>query len=458
MVLSSHNSYKRQTKRFISSKKLRVSVIGLGFVGLSIALVNSKKGFTTIGVDVNKEKIRNLKKGIPDFFEPGIENYLDYCLKSNLIKFTTNLEETLFNTDLTFVCVGTPPKNDGTIDLKYIKNAIRNIHKILKSKKKYHLLVIKSTVFPQTTKDVVLPVFSDLLKKGLVDVVMNPEFLREGYAIKDILEPHLIVIGGNSKHGGQILEKYYRNFYGKLPEIIHCDPTTAELIKYANNAFLATKISFINSIANICQNLPGVDVNVISKAIGKDRRIGPLFLNAGPGFGGSCLPKDLSALINFSKRYDNTDMLFSAVEKVNKTQPIKVLNLIKKINLLKPSKTISVLGLAFKKDTDDIRAATSIEIVKKLIKNKLIVKVHDPKAMDNFKKIFGNKIIYCQTVDECIKNSDCCLILTEWDSYKKLSPQKFKKLMKKPNIIDARRILDPKKFSKLNLQAIGLGN
>jgi len=439
-------------------KKPKISIIGLGFVGLSMAVTNSKKGFKTIGVDIDKNKIENLKKGIIPFYEPKLQNFLDDALKSDSIKFTTDLKSALLNSDLSFLCVGTPATKDGKIDLRYIKSAAKKIHEILKLKEKHHLLVIKSTVAPQTTQNVIISIFKDLINKDSVDIVTNPEFLREGSAIDDLLHPHLIVIGEYDRKAGNHLESYYRQFYKTLPEIIHTDITSAELIKYANNTFLATKISFINSLANICQNLPGTDVNIIAKAIGKDPRIGSLFLQAGPGFGGSCLPKDLSALINFSNKFERTNELFKAVLSVNQNQPSKILELLNDFKVLKKNKTISILGLAFKKDTDDIRAAVSIEITKLLLKKGLKLKVYDPMAADNFRKLFKEKITYCSSIDECLRDSDCCLILTEWDPFGKLKPEKFKKLMKTPNVIDARRILDPKKFSGINFKAVGLGN
>ena len=439
-------------------KKPKISIIGLGFVGLSIAVTNAKKGFETIGVDIDKNKINNLKKGIIPFYEPKLQNFLDDTLKADSLKFTADLKYALLNSDLSFLCVGTPPAKDGKIDLRYIKSAAKKIQKFLKLKEKYHLLVVKSTVAPQTTQNVIIPMFKDMINKSLVDIVTNPEFLREGSAIEDVLHPHLIVIGEYDRKAGKHLEGYYKQFYKTLPEIIHTDITSAELIKYANNTFLATKISFINSLANICQNLPGTDINTIAKAIGKDPRIGPLFLQAGPGFGGSCLPKDLSALINFSNKFEKTNELFKAVLRVNQNQPVKIIELLKKFNVLKKNKTISILGLAFKKDTDDIRAAVSIKITKLLLKKGLKIKVYDPMAMDNFRDLFKEKITYCSSIDECLRDSDCCLILTEWDSFRKLKPEKFKKLMKTPNVIDARRILDPKKFSGINFKAVGLGN
>lgn len=439
-------------------KKPKISIIGLGFVGLSIALTNSKKRFETIGVDTDKNKITNLKKGIIPFYEPKLQNFLDDALKANSLKFTTDLKDALLNSDLSFLCVGTPSTKDGKIDLRYIKKASKKIHEILKLKEKHHLLVVKSTVTPQTTQNIIIPIFEDLIDKSSIDIVTNPEFLREGSSIDDVLHPHLIVIGEYDRKAGNYLESYYKQFYKTLPEIIHTDITSAELIKYANNSFLATKISFINSLANICQNLPGTDINTIAKAIGKDPRIGSLFLQAGPGFGGSCLPKDLSALINFSDKFGKTNELFKAVLSVNQNQPVKVLEILKEFNVLKKDKIVSILGLAFKKDTDDIRAAVSIEITRLLLKKGLKLKVYDPMAMGNFRKLFKEKITYCSSIDECLRDSDCCFILTEWDSFGKLKPEKFKKLMKTPNVIDARRILDPKKFSGINFKAVGLGN
>jgi UDPglucose 6-dehydrogenase len=441
----------------IIKKKPKISVIGLGFVGLSVALTNAKKEFPTIGVDVDSDRINKLQKGIPPFFEPKVESLLKEVLKKKSIKFTTDLEEALLNTDVSFLCVGTPPAKNGKINLVHVKTAVKKIQQILKFKDTHHLLVVKSTVAPQTIQNVIIPIFKDLIERKTLDIVSNPEFLREGSAIKDVLEPHLIVIGENNKNAGKLLEDYYKQFYKSLPEVIHTDITSAELIKYANNTFLATKISFINSLANICQNLPGTDVNTIAKAIGKDPRIGPLFLQAGPGFGGSCLPKDLSALINFSDKFEKTNELFKAVLTVNQNQPVKVLDLLKELKILKKNNTISILGLSFKKDTDDIRASVSIEIVKLLLKKGIKIKVYDPMAMGNFRKLFKERIIYCPSINECLKNSDCCLILTEWDAFREVNQDKFKKLMKTANVIDVRRILDPKKFSDINFKAVGLG-
>jgi UDPglucose 6-dehydrogenase len=382
---------------------------------------------------------------------------LKSAIKSNKIEFTTNVKDAINKTDITFLTVGTPPKKSGGINLKFIKNASYEIKSAIQTKKKYHLLVVKSTLPPLTTKKQIIPIFQDLINNDKMDILVNPEFLREGFAVKDLLEPHLIVIGEYNKQSGDKLEKYYKEFYQKTPEIIRTDLASAELIKYANNAFLATKISFINSIANICQNIPGSDVNTIANAIGKDSRIGPLFLKAGPGYGGSCLPKDLIGLIDYSKNQKGSNQFFEAVKKVNDLQPKKVIKIMKEMNVISKGKTISILGLAFKKETDDIREAISVKIVNTLLKSGLKIKVHDPMAMANFKKIFNTKISYSDSIPECLTNTNCCLILTEWDMYKKIEPNLLKKHMKSVKIIDARRVLNPKKFSNLDFRAIGLG-
>lgn len=433
-------------------KKQKISIIGLGFVGLTLTVVSAQKGFKTIGIDNDNEKLKALECGKLDFFEPNVKNYLKKAIRERKIIFSSNIKEIL-KTDITFVTVGTPSTSYGKIDLSHINNITKHLNKVLEQKKGNHLVVIKSTVIPKTTSQIIYPKFKKLKN---VNIVVNPEFLREGNAIHDLLHPHLIVIGESEQKAGNQLLKYYKNFYKKLPEILRTDFTTAEMIKYANNAFLATKISFINSIANICQRIPKADVKTVAYAIGKDPRIGPLFLNAGPGFGGSCLPKDLSALIEFSNKFDDANILLKTVRDVNKTQPDKLIKVMKQMKVLKKNKLVSILGLAFKKDTSDIRSSVSIHFVKKLMKNGLKVKVHDPMALRNFKKLFHDKIAYCETINNCLENSDCCVILTGWDEYKKLRPKDFNK-MRQSNIIDAQRILSPKEFSMLNFKAIGLG-
>lgn len=433
-----------------------ISVIGLGFVGLSLAVANARAGFDTIGVDVNDKKIAELNASVSDFFEPGMDAMLKDTVRQKKIRFTTDIDHAIQNSDMTFLAVGTPPK-DGCIDLSHVKSAVMQIALSLSNKKSFHVLAIKSTVPPLTTKNIIIPALKEPIKDGRVDVVVNPEFLREGSAISDIQRPHIIVIGSNGGSGAAMMERYYRDFYNTPPPITHTSIPTAELIKYANNAFLATKISFINFISTLCESIPGADVDAVARAIGKDPRIGPLFLRAGPGFGGSCLPKDLSGMIKFSEEMGKNPDLFRAVQGVNTRQIHAVINMMKEQSVLTQGNIISILGLAFKNNTDDIRGAASTKIVERLLKYGLDIRVHDPMALSNFERVFGARISYHADMFECLEGSDCCIILTDWDAYKTLTPRDFQTRMRAPSIIDARRVLDAEKFQGMIFRAVGLG-
>lgn len=443
--------------------KPAISVIGLGYVGLCTALALANKGFNVIGIDNNREKTSKINQGNPPFYENNIQNLLKTNLQKGNIKCLTNqTEKAVHETDITFVTVGTPSKPDGNVDLKYLESAVKSIGKALKQKNNYHLIVIKSTVLPGTTEKTVKTLLEKESKKKCgkhFGLCMNPEFLQQGSALKNILHPDRIIIGTNDEKSGNTLEELYKQFHKeKTPPIIRTTPSTAELIKYASNAFLATKISFINTIANISQKIPNVDVKPVATAMGFDRRIGKNFLNAGLGYGGSCFPKDLKALISLSKKLKYKPPLLEAVQKVNDNQPLKAVQLCKEqLGQLK-GKQIALLGLAFKPETDDMREAPSIPIINKLIQEKAKITVYDPKALKTAKSIFKNKIKYAKTTTECLKNAECCITVTEWIEFKKLEPQDFIKQMKTPILIDGRRIYNPKTFShKMKFKAIGLG-
>jgi UDPglucose 6-dehydrogenase len=288
---------------------------------------------------------------------------------------------------------------------------------------------------------------------------MNPEFLRQGSAFSDTLNADRIVIGSSDKRSGDTLEDLYRDFYGThLPPIIRTSLATAELIKYASNSFLATKISFINSIANICEKIPGADVKTVAKGMGLDKRIGPLFLDAGLGYGGSCFPKDVKALVAHSKAIGYSPILLETAEKVNAAQPLRAVEFCNQALGNLKGKTIAILGLAFKPDTDDMREARVIPIVNQLTEAGAKVTAYDPVAIPVAKTIFKNKIKYAHSALECLKNADCCIIVTEWDEFKTLKPEDFIANMKQPILIDGRRIYDPAIFcQKMKFIAIGLG-
>ncbi|MFZ1075861.1 MAG: UDP-glucose/GDP-mannose dehydrogenase family protein [Nitrosotalea sp.] len=437
----------------------KISVIGCGYVGLSLSVVCAKRGIVVYGVDNDIKKIDNLKRGIPPFYEPNLKRDLKDARK-NLI-FTTDLAKAVLNSTIIFVTVGTPQNSNGEINLTYINEACKQIGSALIKSNEEKIIVIKSTVVPGTTNSLSSIVESNSMSKmgKSIFIATNPEFLREGRSIYDTENPHLIVIGSKFEKARKILTSFYKDLYKKkIPKIIYCNESTAEVIKYSNNAFLATKISFINSIANLCQKIPGADINLVAEAIGEDKRIGKEFLNAGPGFGGSCLPKDVSAFLSYGEKIGVPLSVLSAVNEVNENQSKEIIEFAKDILQTIKNKKISILGLAFKKDTDDIRNAVSLKVIEHLLRLGAKIVVHDPMAIIKVRDIFGQKISYANSIRDCLHNSDLSIILTEWDEYKNLKPVDFLKSMRKPNVIDARRIFEPDEFKKdLNFHAIGLG-
>jgi UDPglucose 6-dehydrogenase len=444
-------------------KQPKISVIGAGYVGLCTAVGFASKGYSVVACDVDEEKITKINKGIPTFYEPGLKEKLSESIKKgNLKGVVGQTEKVIEETDLTFVAVGTPSKPDGSIDLKYIESAACNIGKALKQKSSYHVTIIKSTVVPGTTQNTVKPILEKESKKVTGEgfgLCMNPEFLRQGSAFQDTINADRVVIGSYDKRSGDVLEDLYKDFYSvHVPTIIRTSLSTAELIKYASNSMLATKISFINTIANICEQIPGADVKVVATAMGLDKRIGPLFLDAGLGYGGSCFPKDVKALIACSKSLGYDPELLDSVEKVNKTQPLKAVEFCKEQLGCLEGKKIAILGLAFKPDTDDMREARVIPIINQLLREGANVTAYDPVAMPIAKTIFDHKLSYAQSALNCIKGADACIVVTEWDEFKKLTPEDFTKNMKQPILIDGRRIFNPETFkTKLQFVALGLG-
>jgi len=440
---------------------MNICVIGLGFVGLTMSTVMASKGFRVTGVEKDDYKHSLISKGKVPFFELKMKELLDITLKKQFF-VSNDLKNAVINNDIIFISVGTPSKSDGSVDLSYVKKVCQEIGETIKDSENFKIIVVKSTVPPTTTKNLVKNTIEEFSsKRNGIDfgLCMNPEFLKEGSAIDDMLSPHLIVIGSEDEKTKTIMHQLYEKMYeNNLPTILDTNITNAELIKYANNAFLATKISFINTIANICNKLEGADVEIIAKAMGYDPRIGPLFLKAGPGFGGSCFPKDISGLVDFSLALGYQPVLLESTKKVNNDQPFEILKMIEENGGDLNNKTISILGLSFKKNTDDIRESASIKIVSHLLDKNAKIRVHDPMAIENFRKKFDKKITYCDNVIDCLKTTDCCVILTDWDEYTKLTENDFKKYMKNPCVIDARRVFDPKKMHSINFSAIGFGN
>ena len=434
---------------------MKIAVIGLGFVGLTLSSVLASRGITTIGIDSDRKKCSKIAKGIPTFFEPNLEKTLKKALKKKLI--ITNKLHSINNCDFIFITVGTPEKKNGEIDLSFIKEVVRSVGKLISKNKKKPIILIKSTVIPGTMKNVVLPILERNSKKKAgkdFGLISNPEFLQESRAIRDTIKPHVVVLGGYKTKFMRKTEKFFSRFNPNVPIII-TNHQTAEMIKYANNSFLATKISFINQLASICQEIPDTNIDDIAETIGLDPRIGNLFLNAGPGYGGSCLPKDINAIINLSSKIGVEPILLNAVEKTNKLQISNVVVLIKQnIGEIK-GKKITILGVAFKPDTDDIRDSMGIELVRRLMKSGANVTIHDPKALDNARKIFHGNAKYATSISSALKNCQCAVIMTKWKQYEKINNKTIKHMNKK-FIIDSRRILSNKNLDA-KYYAIGLG-
>ena len=434
---------------------MKIAIIGLGFVGLSLTSVLASKGFNIVGIDIDKEKCKKISNGISPFYEPDLEKTLKNGLKKGL-KISDDFS-LIKNCDLLFVTVGTPQNTNGSIDLSIIKKAVSSIGKNLKGNKKQPIIFIKSTVIPGTMKKDILPILENNSKKKAgkdFGLISNPEFLQESTAIKDTKFPHAIVLGGYQTRFMKKAKKFFVKLHPNTPIII-TNHQTAEMIKYANNTFLATKISFINQLSNICQKIPGANVDDIAKTMGLDPRIGGLFLNAGPGYGGSCLPKDMKALINFANITGIKPILLNAVEEVNTKQLDQIISITKQRFGELSGKKITILGTAFKPNTDDIRDSVAIELIKKFLNRKVKITIHDPQAIKNTRNIFGDKIRYAKSIRDALSKSQCVVIMTQWKQYEKLNNKEFKNMTKKI-VIDCRRMLVEKQLD-VDYYAIGLG-
>ena len=440
----------------------RTSIAGTGYVGLCTGVGLASKGFKVIVSTHDPEKANSINQGVPPFYEPSLEEMLKIAVREGNLRCVIEREQAVLDTEITFIAVGTPSLPDGSINLDYIETASREIGKALAKKEQYHVVVVKSTVIPGTSQNVVKPLLEKHSQKRCganFGLCMSPEFLREGSAMHDTLHPDRIVIGEHDKRSGDTLQDLFKSFHGnETPPIIRTTLPTAEIIKYANNSFLATKISFINQIAKICQKTPNTDIVAVAKAIGLDHRINPKFLNAGLGYGGSCFPKDVKALIAFSKSLGYAPNLLEAVEEVNQKQPYEAVELARGFFKSLKGKKVAILGLSFKPETDDMREAVSIKIISKLLEEGAKIIAYDPVAMPNTRNIFGDKIAYAPSATQGIKNTDCCMVVTEWTEFRKLTPEDFASNMQNPIVIDGRRIYDPELFiNKIKYSAIGLG-
>jgi len=428
---------------------MKISIIGSGYVGLVSGACFAELGNQVICADNDTKKIRNLKQGILPIYEPGLQELIVNNLKNKRLKFTSSIKDAVADSEIIFIAVGTPALENGEADLTGIENVARSIAVNMNS---YRLIVEKSTVPVETCAWIKKTITTYVKKSTKFDVVSNPEFLREGSAINDFTHPDRIVLGVETVKAKQIMTKLYRPL--NRP-ILVTNIKSAELIKHASNAFLATKISFINAVARICDQV-GADVQEVAEGMGLDNRIGRYFLHAGLGYGGSCFPKDLDAFITIAEKLGYDFEILKAVRNTNEDQKRFIIQKIKDALWIVKGKLITVLGLAFKPNTDDLRNAPSFDLIKVLIQEGAKIKVYDPEAMEKAKKILKG-VIFCKDAYQAARGADCLIVATEWNEFKELDFVRLKKTLKRALVIDGRNIYDSKQLKKLGFTYIGIG-
>ncbi len=418
----------------------KIAMIGVGYVGLVSGTGLADFGNEVVCVDIDEEKINKLKNDVLPIYEPGLLELVKKNVDKDRLTFTTDLDKAIRESRVIFSAVPTPSAENGEVDLSYVFNVIDKIAEVIDS---YKIIVTKSTVAVGTGDKIIERLLSKGVSKEMFDIVSNPEFLREGSAVGDFMRPDRIVLGTSSEKALEIMKGIYRSLYLIETPIVATNVRTAEMIKYASNAFLATKISFINEVANICE-LVGADVQAVSKAMGLDGRISPKFLHAGPGYGGSCFPKDTLALTKIAEQAGIKSTIVEAVIEVNERQKLRVVEKLLKFLPKLKGKTIGLLGLAFKPNTDDVRDAPALTVISEILKRGGKIKAYDPEAIDEMRKHFP-QITYVASAEDAIKDTDALILLTEWNEFRNMDLDYIKSVMKKPIMIDARNIYEPER-------------
>jgi UDPglucose 6-dehydrogenase len=426
-------------------------MIGAGYVGLVTGACFAEFGVRTVCIDKDLVKIGKLESGEIPFYEPGLKELVAKNVSQKRLSFSSSLGRSIESSQVIFIAAGTPQGHNREADLSAIKEVAKMIGRSLNG---YKVVVTKSTV-PVGTSEVVKGIISKYARKGSFDMVSNPEFLREGSAIEDFMRPNRVVIGSDSAKALDIMKDLYRVLYLIETPFVLTDLRTAELIKYASNSFLATKISFINEIANLCEAL-GTDVQMVAKGMGLDQRIGSKFLHAGPGFGGSCFPKDTNALLKIGEKAGYGLEIVRAAVRVNARQPVRMMNKIRKALGGLKGKTVAVLGLSFKPNTDDLRESPAMAVIDLLQEKGATVRGYDPVAMAGAKEL-NKKIIYCEDPYQAAKSGDAIILLTEWNEFRNLDLYRLKGILNNPLMIDLRNIYDPVKVREAGLNYISVG-
>jgi UDPglucose 6-dehydrogenase len=435
---------------------MKLLCIGSGYVGLVSGTCFADLGNEVVCLDIDEKKVESLGKGIIPIYEPGLKELVERNIKLGRLRFTTDSEKAIKEAEIIFICVGTPSKPNGEADMSYTYAVAENIGRFMND---YKIVANKSTV-PVGTAEKVRKIISEELKKRKksieFDVVSNPEFLREGAAVKDFQNPDRIIIGVSGDKAKEILVKLYKPLSRSDKPILFTTEKNAELIKYASNAMLATRISFMNELSHLCEEI-GADIKVIARGMGLDNRIGPRFLQAGCGYGGSCFPKDVKALSHMLEQHGLTSNLMRTVDYINERQKRSLVPKLKKLLPELEGKTIAVWGLAFKPRTDDIREAPSLTMIDQLLKEEAIVRAYDPEAMENAKQAFKKGVAFTKDAYEALEGADALLILTEWDEFREPDFERMKKLMKQHIIIDGRNLYEPADIEKLGFKYRGVG-
>ncbi len=432
---------------------MHIGIIGTGYVGLVTGACFAEFGIHVTCADRDEEKINALKRGRIPFYEPGLQALVEKNFKQGRLAFTSKVGEAVNSNLVIFIAVGTPPRGDGSCDLSYVEEVAKEIANHLDG---YKVIVTKSTVPVGTGKRIKKIIEENRKNNTHFDVASNPEFLREGAAIEDFMRPNRVVIGSESPQASAILQDLYRPLYLLETPFVTTDIETAELIKYASNSFLATKISFINEMAQLCERL-GADVHMVAKGIGLDKRIGPKFLHPGPGFGGSCFPKDTRALVSLAEETGTELKIIKAAIEVNESQKRSMVERIK--DALNPleGKTLAILGLSFKPNTDDVREAPAIDIINALSKKGAVIKAYDPAAVPVAKKLLPNTVKYSKDPYEAAKGADALVIVTEWNEFRNLDLGQIMKLLNQPFFFDLRNIYDPEKMRAAGFKYYSVG-
>lgn len=435
---------------------MKIAVIGTGYVGLVTGAGLSEFGTKVTCIDIDEKKIQFLKEGGIPIYEPGLESLVKRNVRAERLTFTTDFENGVKDARTVFIAVGTPEHGDGSANLDYVFKAVEDVAKVWKKyPKDYRVLAVKSTVPVGTgakVRDIIRKVVGEAVEFG---VASNPEFLREGSAVRDFMHPDRVVIGGDDERTIEVMKHLYHPLYLIETPFVETDLQTSELIKYAANAFLATKISFINEVANYCDKV-NADVNKVARGIGLDGRIGPKFLHAGPGYGGSCFPKDLKSLAHMGKVAKSPFRVTEAVIEVNARQKDRMVEKIETLSGGLKGKTAAILGLAFKPNTDDIRESPAVYIAQKLIERGAIVRAFDPEAMENTKKILPG-LIYTESAYEAAQGADILILATEWNQFRNLDLGELKQRMAAPVIADLRNIYDPEEIRDAGFRYVGVG-